>query len=106
MTGENSSKNTSESYNTAVSDIRDPDIGSIEDQILKSAQSTRARHSSDPIPCLTDSNFIEQQTRASFSALFGDPVPPEPNRCSTFDHDVQECLKNDQKGKDVFLYAC
>lgn len=92
MTGDNSSKNTSESFNTAFSEIREPDIGSIEDQILKSAQSSRARHSTDSVPCLTDSNFIEEQTRTSFTALFGDPVPPEPNRCSTFDHDVQESV--------------
>ena len=90
VTGDNSSKNTSESFNTAFSEIREPDIGSIEDQILKSAQSSRARHSTDSVPCLTDSNFIEEQTRTSFTALFGDPVPPEPNRCSTFDHDVQD----------------
>ena len=92
VTGDHSSKNTSESFNTAFSEIREPDIGSIEDQILKSAQSSRARHSTDSVPCLTDSNFIEEKTRTSLTALFGDPVPPEPNRCSTFDHDVQESV--------------
>jgi hypothetical protein len=32
----------------------------------------------------------ETRRRTSFTALFWDPVPPKPNRCSTFDHNVQD----------------
>ncbi|CAG5103182.1 Oidioi.mRNA.OKI2018_I69.chr1.g655.t2.cds [Oikopleura dioica] len=76
VTGENSSKNTSESYNTAVSDIRDPDIGSIEDQILKAANAC----------------FVLR--------AFWRSCPPEPNRCSTFDHDVQKMTVSSSSSMD------
>ena len=77
------------------------EVDDMAQQILKSASSIRnsqseerlkqCQHSSilSPRFSLTDSQLIEEQTRISFNALFGQPIPPDSD-----DHPIVELRKS------------
>ena len=82
-------------------DFGEDEVDDMAQQILKSASSIRnsqseerlkqCQHSSilSPRFSLTDSQLIEEQTRISFHALFGQPIPPDSD-----DHPIVEQRKS------------